>query len=133
MRLIKYIVIAGVFSLMAVSSAVAQVEIESGKQVTPPTPELRVVPPPLHYQTTRPPNADFYHPSVMVEHDPAFIEPLSSKWESPTGSGRMGFAGWISPNLPVGGSGTGYREDWGVLGFGFSVTWGGPPAPKPSP
>ena len=122
-----------VFSLMAVSSAVAQVEIESGKQVPPATPELRVVPPPLHYETTRPPNADFYHPSVMVEHDPAFIEPLSSKYETPTGSGRIGFAGWISPYLPVGGATTSYRENFGVLGFGFSVTWDGPPSPKPRP
>ena len=133
MRLIKYIVIAAVFSLMAVSSAVAQIEIESGKQVPEPTPELRVIAPPLHYQTTRPPDADYYQPNVMVEHDPAFIEPLSSKYETPTGSGRIGFAGWISPYLPVGGAATGYREDWGVLGFGFSVTWDGPPAPKPRP
>jgi hypothetical protein len=131
MRLIKYIVIAGVVSLMAVSSAVAQVEIESSK--VPPTPEPRVVAPPLHYQTTRPPDADYYQPNVMVEHDPAFIEPLSSQYETPTGSGRVGIAGWVSPNLPVGSTAAGYREDWGVLGFGFSVTWDGPPAPKPRP
>ena len=133
MRLIKYIVIAGIFSLMAVSTAVAQVEIESGKLVPTPTPEYRVIAPPLHYQTTRPPDADYYQPNVMVEHDPAFIEPFSSQYETPTGSGRVGLAGWVSPYLPVGGAGNGYREDWGVLGFGFSVTWDGPPAPKPRP
>ena len=132
MRVIKCIVIAAALSLMAVSSAVAQVEIESGKLV-PPSPEPRVVAPPLHYETTRPPDADYYVPPAMVEHDPAFIEPLASQYQTPTGSGRIGFAGWVSPNLPVGGAAGAYREDFGVLGFGFSVTWDGPPAPKPRP
>ena len=132
MRVIKYIVIAGALSLMAVSSAVAQVEIEAGK-LTPPPPEPRIIVPPLHYQTTRPPDADYYVPSTMVEHDPAFIEPFASQYQTPTGSGRIGLAGWTSPNIPVGGAAGGYREDFGVLGFGFSVTWDGPPAPKPRP
>ena len=134
MRVITFAIIAGALSLMAVSTAFAQVEIESGRLV-PPHPEPRVVTPPLHYETTRPPDADYYIPSVMVEHDPAFIAPLSSEYESATGSGRIGIAGWVSPNLPVpiGGSGGAYREDFGVLGFGFSVTWDGPPAPRPRP
>jgi hypothetical protein len=92
-----------------------------------------VIAPPLHYETTRPPDADYYIPNVMVEHDPAFIEPLASRYETPTGSGRIGFAGWISPLLPVGGAAAAYREDFGVLSFGFSVTWDGPPAPKSRP
>jgi len=132
MRVITYAVIAVAFSLMAVSSALAQVEIESGRQTTKP-PEPRIVTPPLHYETSRPPDADYYVPNVMVEHDPAFIEPLSSKYETPSGSGRIGIAGWVSPNTPVSGAGTGYRESWGVFGLGFSVTWDGPPAPKPRP
>jgi hypothetical protein len=129
MWVIKFAVIAAALSLMAVSSAFAQVEIEAGK-VTPP-PEPRIITPPLLYETTRPPDADYYLPNVMVEHDPAFIEPFSSTYETPTGSGRMGLAGWTSPNLPVGGTLGAYSATWGVLGFGFSVTWDGPPAPKP--
>ena len=132
MWVIKFAVITGALSLMAVSSAFAQVEIESGR-LTPPPPEPRVVAPPLHYETTRPPDADYYIPNVMVEHDPAFIEPFSSQYQTPTGSGRIGFAGWVSPNLPVGGTLGAYSASWGVLGFGFSVTWDGPPAPRPRP
>ena len=73
---------------MVVSSAFAQVEIEASK-VTPTVPEPRIVTPPLLYETTRPPDADYYFPNVMVEHDPAFIEPFSSTYQTPTGSGRM--------------------------------------------
>ena len=101
--------------------------------MTPTLPEPRIVTPPLLYETTRPPDADYYFPNVMVEHDPAFIEPFSSKYQTPTGSGRMGLAGWTSPNLPVGGTLGAYQASWGVLGFGFSVTWDGPPAPRPRP
>ena len=132
MWVIKFAVIAAALSLMVVSSAFAQVEIEAGK-VTPIVPEPRIVTPPLLYETTRPPDADYYFPNVMVEHDPAFIEPFSSKYQTPTGSGRMGLAGWTSPNLPVGGTLGAYQASWGVLGFGFSVTWDGPPAPRPRP
>jgi hypothetical protein len=115
MWVIKFAVIAAALSLMVVSSAFAQVEIEASK-VTPTLPEPRIVTPPLLYETTRPPDADYYFPNVMVEHDPAFIEP-----------------GWTSPNLPVGGTLGAYQASWGVLGFGFSVTWDGPPAPRPRP
>ena len=112
MWVIKFAVIAAALSLMVVSSAFAQVEIEASK-VTPAVPEPRIVTPPLLYETTRPPDADYYFPNVMVEHDPAFIEPFSSTYQTPSGSGRMGLAGWTSPNLPVGGTLGGYRGQLG--------------------
>src|SRR4029453_7342757 len=84
MWVIKFAVIAAALSLMVVSSAFAQVEIEAGK-VTPTVPEPRIVTPPLLYETTRPPDADYYFPNVMAEHDPAFIERFSSKYQSPSG------------------------------------------------
>ena len=46
---------------------------------------------------------------------------------------RMGLAGWTSPNLPLAGTLGAYSASCGVLGFGFSVTWDGPPAPRPHP
>lgn len=69
----------------------------------------------------------------MVRHDPAFIGPLSNKTESPRSTGRVGIAGWTSPNTPVG-SAQNYREITGYFAFGFALEWGGPPPPvKKSP
>lgn len=94
----------------------------------------RVVPPPLHYETTRPPDTDFYsEPSTKVEHDPAFIEPFAGQYETANGSGRYGLSGWTAPNTPVGSESTLKREVSGWFAIGFSVTWDGPPAPKSRP
>lgn len=91
----------------------------------------RVVPPPLHYETSRPPDNDFYPQGTRVEHDPAFIEPLSSEYQTATGSGRVGLSGWTAPNPPVGSPVGGWRDVSGWFALGFSVTWGGPPAAAP--
>lgn len=131
MRACLMIVLAGLGWLTAVPAA-AQVEIEA----TPPPAErpLRVVPPPLHYETSKPPDHDNYPQGTKVEHDPAFIEPLAFKYETPNGSGRVGVSGWTAPNQPVGaGIGGGWRDISGWFAFGFSVTWDGPPAPKARP
>jgi hypothetical protein len=95
--------------------------------------EARVVPPPLHYETTRPPDTDFYPQGTRVEHDPAFIEPLAFRYETPNGSGRVGLSGWTSPNPPIGSPVSGWRDVSGWVALGFSVTWDGPPAPKQRP
>ena len=108
-------------------------------EARPPGPaerDARVVPPPLHYETSRPPDADFYPDArggVRVEHDPAFIEPLATRYETPTGSGRVGLSGWTSPNYPIGSEQRGWRDVTGWFALGFSVTWDGPPAPKARP
>lgn len=116
----------------ALPVAAQQVEIEAK---TPPLERpARVVPPPLHYETSRPPDADYYHHGgTRVEHDPAFIEPLAGTYENSEGSGRVGLSGWTAPNAPVGSPVGGWRDVSGWFSMGFSVTWGGPPSTKPRP
>ena len=109
-------------------------QVEIGTKTPPLERPARVVPPPLYYETTRPPDADFYqHGGTRVENDPAFIEPLASTYETPNGSGWMGLSGWTSPNQPVGSPSTGWPETTGWFAIGFSVTWGGPPAAPAKP
>jgi hypothetical protein len=113
--------------LMIATPAAAQVEIEARPE--PLDPDVQVVPPPLHYETTRPPDADFYQGGSLVEHDPAFVAPLAWRYETPTGSGQFGLSGWTAPNTPVGPVRSVFREVTGYLAFGFSVTWDGPAMP----
>jgi hypothetical protein len=119
--------------LLATQPAGAQqIEFESKSPVT--ERPMRVVPPPLHYETSRPPDADFYHHGgTKVEHDPAFIEPLAGSYATSEGSGRVGISGWTAPNTPVGSPVSGWRDVSGWFAIGFSVTWGGPPPPKARP
>jgi hypothetical protein len=126
--------------VVAVSPALAQQPVAAPRQpldveITRPLEErpARVVPPPLHYETTRPPDADFHLHGTKVEHDPAFIEPLAAEYETATGSGRVGLSGWTAPNTPVAGAAANWREVNGWFAIGFSVTWGGPPAPRARP
>jgi hypothetical protein len=129
MRGVTVALIAGVVLLAAAPVAAQQVEIEAGRP--PAEREARVVPPPLHYETTRPPDADHYPQGTKVEHDPAFIEPFAGGYQTATGSGRFGLSGWTAPNPPIGASGSGWREVNGWFALGLSVTWDGPPA-KPT-
>jgi hypothetical protein len=117
--------------LLVAQPADAQLGIETER--APGEPATRVVPPPLHYETTRPPDTDYYPQGTKVEHDPAFIEPLASKYENANGSGRIGVSGWTAPNTPVSGSVGGWRDVSGWFALGFSITWDGPPAPKARP
>jgi hypothetical protein len=117
--------------LLFAQPADAQLGIETKR--APGEPVTRVVPPPLHYETTRPPDTDYYPQGTKVEHDPAFIEPLASKYENASGSGRIGVSGWTAPNTPVSGPAGGWREVSGWFALGFSITWDGPPAPKARP
>jgi hypothetical protein len=103
-----------------------QVKIETTRK--PSEREARIVPPPLHYQTTRTPDADVYPRGTRVEHDPAFIEPFAGSYATPKGSGRYGLSGWTAPNPPIGAEGTNQKEVNGWFALGFSVTWDGPPA-----
>jgi hypothetical protein len=126
MRAFMMVLIAGLGVLFALPAA-AQVQIEA--KPAAPEREMRVVPPPLRYETTKPPDHDWYPQGTQVEHDPAFIEPLSSKYENASGSGRVGVSGWTAPNQPLGGAAGNWREVNGWFALGFSITWGGPPAP----
>ena len=106
------------------------VQIQSTAPVPAERP-ARVVPPPLQYETSRPPDNDWYPggPS-KVEHNPAFVEPLAARYETPSGSGTYGFSGWTAPNPPVGSAQSGWRDVSGWFVMGVTVTWDGPPAPK---
>jgi len=123
-----------VLLFMTGSAFAQQIEIKA------PTPERPrqplVVPPGDHFQMTRPSDADNYPSPPLVNYDPAFIEPLSKKIETPTSTGRFGFAGWVSPNTPIGAEVTGWRQDSGWFALGFAIEWGGPPSPpakRPQP
>ena len=111
--------------LIIAAPAAAQVEIEARPE--PAAPEARVVPPPLHYETTRPPDTDFYPEGTRTQHDPTFITPFAGQYQTQTGSGRYGLSGWTAPVPPLGPR-TMFRELTGYLAFGLSVTWDGPPA-----
>ena len=117
--------------LTVATPAAAQVQIEARPDAR--APEARVVPPPLHYETTRPPDADFYPSAPLVEHDPAFVTPFVGEYATEEGSGRYGLSAWTAPNTPVPPVRSVFREVAGYLAFGFSVTWDGPPAPAKSP
>jgi hypothetical protein len=93
-----------------------------------PTREPRIITPGLLYETR--PKGENYYPGSgpSVPYDPAFIRPFTTEIDTPQSTQRLGVAGWTSPNTPVGPSGAGMRESNGVLGFGLSWTWGGPPS-----
>ena len=100
---------------------------------TAPREERDVIAPGLQNET-RPSDADRYPRGGQVQHDPAFIGPMSKPRESRTDTGRYGVAGWVSPTTPVGSPHSGWRESNGVFAFGFSITWDGPPpARRPAP
>ena len=127
MRAFLAVLIAGLGLLIALPVAAQQIEVDTTKRQDVER-EPRVVAPPLHYETSRPPDSDFYPQGTKVEHDPAFIEPFASTYENSQGSGRVGLSGWTAPNPPVGSPVGGWRDVSGWFALGFSVTWGGPPA-----
>src|SRR5256886_5969336 len=130
------ILIAIVAVLLAVVVAPAppaeaqQVKIETGRK--PSEREARIVPPPLHYETSRPPDADVYPRRTKVEHDPAFIEPFAGSYHTTKGSGRFGLSGWTAPNPPIGSEAAKWKANHG--GYARRVACGvdGPPA-RPLP
>jgi len=128
MRILLALAVAGMVTLAA-GAAEAQVKIETTRPQAPPkAPEARIVPPPLHYEQTRPRDNEFYPYGTRVEHDPAFVEPFAGSYQTSTTSGRFGLSGyWVLPRVngelipskpPL--------YHWFALGF--SVTWDGPPA-----
>lgn len=117
--------------IVAASPGMAQ---EVKIKTRPPGEEVKpeVVPPRLHYEVSRPDDADFYPDGPKVRHDPAFIEPFAAQIETPNGTGEVGVSGWTTPAVPVGPAVVGRRENHGWLSFGLSIVWGGPPTAKPA-
>lgn len=134
MRTFIALAIFGMATVAALPVEAQQVEIEATRP--PSEREARVIPPPLLYETSRPPDADvrYNRRGIDVEHDPAFLEPAAKTYQTATSSGRYGLSGWTAPNPAVGAEATNRREVTGWFAFGFSVTWDGPaPAPRTAP
>jgi hypothetical protein len=111
---------------VAVTPAQAQqvdVEVVQPDRVREPL----VVPPGDQYDAGRPSDFEDYPRGPRVRFDPAFVRPLSVKTQTPTSTGRAGFAGWTSPNTPVGPQQVSWNEVTGWFALGFAVEWGGPP------
>jgi hypothetical protein len=119
--------IIGMTLLAALPVSAQQVDIETSRQAA--QPELKVLPPPMQDQTTRPlPDAEVYpQRGAHVDHDPAFIEPFTKPYQTTKSTGRVGLSGWTAPNPPVGSPAREWRENTGWFALGFSVTWDGPP------
>ena len=126
----KYIVAAALLLLLATPAVAQQVEIQKPSPPTARDREREVIAPGLSDET-RPSDADHYPRGGMVQHDPAFIGPLSSRRSTPTSTGRVGVAGWVSPNTPVGSPVSGWGEVTGYFALGLSITWDGPPPARP--
>ena len=98
--------------------------------VEAPQPAPRTTLPSLQYEATRPTDDNYPLGDVRILYDPAFFSRASRPIETPTSTGRVGLAGWTTPNPPLGGSEGGYKEVSGWLGFGLATSWGGPPPRK---
>ncbi len=121
-----------VAALVLVASLPASVAYAQQVEITAPAPPRDragegIIAPGLQYEMTRPDDSSYYPPGPRVHYDPAFIGALSTETETPTTTGRVGFAGWTSPNTPVTSPQSGYRDVTGYFAFGFAVEWGGPP------
>src|SRR5712691_4659921 len=132
----RYALAIAIAALFVTPAWAQQVEIKKSAPSAAPTPrepERDVIPPGL-YDETRPSDADHYPRGGQVQHDPAFFGPLSRPRETPTSSGRIGLAGWVSPSTPVGASGSStWKEVNGWFALGFSITWDGPPPARSAP
>ncbi len=106
---------------------------DAGIRVKAPSPSPRVTLPTRQYEVTQPSDDSYALGGARIIYDPAFFSALSIPTETPTSTGRMGLAGWTTPNAPVGSSVNGFREINGWLGFGLAVSWGGPPPRKAAP
>ena len=112
MRAFLAVLIAGLGLLIALPVAAQQIEVDTTKRQDVER-EPRVVGAPLHYETSRPPDSDFYPQGTKVEHDPAFIEPFASTYENSQGSGRVGLRGLDGAQSAGGLSGRGLaRRQW---------------------
>ncbi len=130
----RYLSALALAILVVAPAAAQQVDIKKPVPSAPPREierEPRVIEPGLSRES-RPIETDNYPPhGGRAPHEPGFFRGLSSK----TATGRVGIAGWTAPNVPVGSSGSGWREINGWFTIGFSATWDAPPpaAPRAAP
>ena len=75
------------------------------------------------------PQADLYPHRPAVPYQPGYIEPLSKE----TATGRLGVAGWTSPNTSAGSRGAADPDNPGWPGLGFAIEWGGSPKKTMTP
>ena len=66
------------------------------------------------------PGADLSPHKAPAPYEPGFVTPLTKE----TATGRMGVAGWTSPNPRVGTHSVSDSHRTGWLGFGFGMMWG---------
>src|SRR3989475_11015856 len=97
--------------------------------VKAPSPQ-RATLPSLQYEATQPSDDNYPLGSVRILYDPAFFTQFSVPIETPTSTGRVGLAGWSTPNPPLGGTDGGVRGVKGWARFGRGGGWGGRPPPK---
>src|SRR5438477_6955297 len=116
----KYIVAAALLLLVATPALAQQVEIQKPSPPTARDREPNLITPGLSDQT-RPSDADQYPRGGLGEHDPAFIGPLASRRSTPTSTGRVGIAGWVSPKTPAGSPVSGCGEVSGYRALWFSL------------
>ena len=102
--------------LMAVADVSAQ-------QLEVPQRDLSTLAPDEQRARSRMPGADLYPHQAPAPYEPGFVAPLTKE----TATGRMGAAGWTSPNPRVGAHGASNSQDSGWLSFGFGMVWGGSP------
>jgi hypothetical protein len=127
MEVMKIIVLVALAATLATPAVAQQLDLRT---TPPPAERPEFVAPGPYYDISEPRENQWYPHGVRVPYDPAFIEPASTEYETPTTRGRYGVAGWSSQNLPVGPhAGMAYNEQAGWLSFGFAFTWGAPPRP----
>jgi hypothetical protein len=102
--------------LMAVAGASAQ-------QLEVPQQDRGTLAPNEQRARPRMPGADLHPHQAPAPNEPGFVAPLTKE----TATGRMGVAGWTSPNPRVGARGVSDSQDTGWLGFGFGMVWGSSP------
>jgi hypothetical protein len=95
----------------------------SAQQPEVPQQDLGTLAPEEQRARPRMSEADRYPHEAPTPYEPGFVAPLTTE----TATGRMGVAGWTSPNTRVGSRGASDPHSTGWLGFGFGMVWGGSP------
>src|SRR5205809_359036 len=90
--------------------------------VKAPSPTRGATLPSLQYEATQPIDDNYPLGGVRILYDPAFFSQFSVPTETPTSTGRVGLAGWTTPNPPLGGNDGGFRDvsGWRGRGRGFA-------------
>lgn len=107
--------------LLAVTGATAQ-QLDLQSPVPETSRDRNSLPQKNNGTRTLVPENNLYPLRTPVPYQPGFIEPLSKE----TATGRMGAAGWTSPNTSAGSRVAADPENPGWPSLGFAVEWGSP-------